>query len=46
MDDMEFLRYFDTEVESGEYRDSYDNTSPDNVSEEFTSRTSEDENSL
>ena len=46
MDDMEFLRYFDTEVESGEYKDSYDNTGPDNVSEEFTSRTSEDENSL
>ncbi len=43
MEDREFLRYFDAEVESGDYRGSYDNVGPDDTAEEFTSRTSEDE---
>ncbi len=41
IEDMEFLRYFDEEIESGSYRDSY--SSPDESEAEFPERITTDE---
>ena len=45
MEDMEFLRYFDAEIESGSYRDSHYSSGPDELSAEFKERSSTEEDS-
>ena len=46
IDDMEFLRYFDEEVESGSYRDRDSYSNPDEAEAEFPERVSFGETSL
>ncbi len=43
IDDQKFLKYFDAELESGSYRDSYTGAGPDDTAEEFTSRDSRED---